>query len=61
MKTPSIKTKSAVAEAFEKVLQLHPEIPTETVRDIFAAAVQAKADDDQIILVEAQMAALEEK
>jgi len=55
------ETKSAVAEAFEKVLQLHPEIPTQTVRDIFAAAVQAKADDDQIILVEAQMAALEEK
>ena len=55
------ETKSAVAEAFEKVLRLYPEIHIETVRDIFAAAVQAKADDDQIILVEAQMAALKEK
>lgn len=55
------ETKSAVAEAFEKVLQLHPEIPTQTITEIFSAGVIAKADDDQIILVEAQMAASEEK
>ena len=51
------ETKSAVAEAFEKVLQLHPEIPTQTVRDIFAAAVEAKADDDQVIIYKAEMRA----
>lgn len=55
------ETKSAVAEAFEKVLQLYPEIPTETIAEIFSAGVIAKADDDQIILVEAQMSALEQK
>lgn len=53
----AIRTKSAVAEAFEKVLQLHPEIPTQTVRDIFAAAVEAKADDDQVIIYKAEMRA----
>ena len=55
------ETKSAVAEAFEKVLQLYPEISTQTITEIFSAGVIAKADDDQIIVVEAQMAALEEK
>jgi len=35
------ETKSAVAEAFEKVLQLYPEIPTETIAEIFSAGVIA--------------------
>lgn len=52
-----VTEKSAVKQAFEKVLRSYPQIPHETLYKIFAAAVEAKADDDQVIIYKAEMRA----